>query len=107
MAEPEQVLVPALVGLNVSDAHALAMSAGVAVVGEDPDATLPTTGVVIDQHPLAGIRVPAGDPVTVRLRADPGGGDGDDGDDGGGGGGGGGSAPVPDPPRPLDAAGAK
>ncbi|WP_219417042.1 PASTA domain-containing protein [Pseudonocardia nigra] len=102
MTEAAKALVPALVGLDVAQAHELAMSARVAVVGPDPDITLPLDGVVTGQQPLAGIEIPAGDPVTVWVETR-----GNDGGDDGGGGGGGGSARDPDRPRPLDPSGVK
>lgn len=94
MEGPEHVLVPALVGLDIADAHELALAARVAVVSEDPDVSLPLSGVVSAQQPGAGTQVLPGDPVTVRVVD-------------GGGGGGGGSARVPPGPRPLDPAGVK
>lgn len=92
MTGPEHVLVPALVGLDIADAHELALTARVAVVGEDPDVPLPLSGVVTAQQPGAGTQVLPGDPVMIEVV---------------GGGGGGGSARVPPGPRPLDPAGVK
>jgi hypothetical protein len=110
MSEAARVPVPALVGLAVAEAHELAMSARLAVVGPDPDVTLPLDGLVTAQAPLAGNEIPAGDPVTVWVevqRGDGAGGDDGGDDDGDDGGGGGGSARDPDRPRPLDPSGVK
>jgi beta-lactam-binding protein with PASTA domain len=93
MTGPEHVLVPALVGLDIADAHELALTARVAVVGEDPDVPLPLSGVVTAQEPGAGTQVYPGDPVMIRVID--------------GGGGGGGSARIPPGPRPRDPAGVK
>lgn len=101
MTDVEHVLVPAFVGLEVAQAHELALSARVAVVGSDPDRPLPSTGIITAQRPRAGTQVLPGDAVTVWIRPEP-----DDGDDDGDGGGGG-SARDPDRPRPLDPAGVK
>jgi len=103
LTDVEHVLVPAFVGLEVERAHELALSARVAIVGPDPDQSLPVTGRVVAQRPQAGTQVLPGDAVTVWVQAEP------DEDDGGGddGGGGGGSARDPDRPRPLDPAGVK
>lgn len=87
----DAVLVPALVGLEIGEAHALALSARVVVVSADPVDPLPATGVVSAQQPLAGIAVPAATAVEVLVES--------------GGGGGGGSVGAPVPPSPLDPAG--
>jgi hypothetical protein len=50
------VVVPALVGLDIGDAHDLALGAGVVVVSADPVDPLPATGTVTAQTPLAGFR---------------------------------------------------
>jgi beta-lactam-binding protein with PASTA domain len=93
--QEEKVLVPALVGLEVSDAHELAFEARVVVVAGDPDEPLPATGVVTAQAPAAGTRVhPA---AAVAIAVDP----------GGGGGGGGGRRLTPPPPGPRDPYGEK
>lgn len=97
MAAPEHALVPALVGLDAADAHELALTAGVAIVGPSPNRSTPTYGTVVAQKPTAGTQVQPGDPVTVWI---------DTGGDGGGGGGGG-SAPRPYQPLPRDPAGVK
>jgi beta-lactam-binding protein with PASTA domain len=95
VSDQGKVLVPALVGLEVSDAHELAFAARVVAVAVDPAAPLPTSGIVTAQAPNAGTRVDPGD--TVEIVVEP----------GGGGGGGGGSSPVEPPPRPRDPAGTK
>jgi beta-lactam-binding protein with PASTA domain len=94
MGDHEKVLVPAFVGLEVAEAHALAFTARVALVTADPAEPLPVTGVVTAQAPSAGTRV---DPAaSVAVAVDP--------DHGGGGGGG---STVEPPPQPLDPAGTK
>jgi hypothetical protein len=96
VSDPEEkVLVPALVGLEVSDAHALAFEARVVVVTADPDEPLPVTGVVTAQTPSAGTRVAPAHPVAIAV------------DNGGGGGGGGGRRLTTPPPGPLDPSGSK
>lgn len=107
MKEPEHTLVPALIGLEVGNAHALALTARVALTSPNSDFALPLGGTVSAQRPTAGTQVLPGDPVTIWVRIDPD--DGPDDDDGGGGsgGGGGGSVPDPDGPRPRDPAGVK
>ena len=85
---------PALVGLEVSDAHDLAFAARVVAVAVDPAAPLPVTGVVTAQAPSAGTRVDPGDTVQIVVESGP--------DDGGGGG----KLVIP-PPGPLDPAGTK
>jgi beta-lactam-binding protein with PASTA domain len=99
-SEPPPVLVPALVGLEVADAHERALEAGLVAVGTDLDTPPPTIGVVIGQEPPAGTQVPAGNTVVIHVRSDSGGPD-----DGPGGGGGG----LPDPvdPEPVAPAGTK
>ena len=69
--QEEKVLVPALVGLEVSAAHELAFEARVVVVAADPDDPLPATGVVTAQAPAAGTRVnpAAGSPHPRQGRA--------------------------------------
>ncbi|MGH3585840.1 MAG: hypothetical protein ACRDQ0_05915 [Pseudonocardia sp.] len=102
MSDQEKVLVPALVGLEVGDAHELAFTARVVVVAPDPAVPLPTAGVVTAQQPSAGTRVEPAHPIVVAV--DPGPGD----EGGGGGGGGGGGRPLTTPPPgPLDPAGTK
>ena len=96
MAE-DHVLVPAMVGLDVADAQALALTARVAPVTEDPDTPPPLSGTVIAQRPTAGTQVLPGDPVTIWVE--------EKGDDGGRGGGGGTRRPVP--PTPLQPVGTK
>lgn len=99
MTSPEHVLVPALVGLDCAEAKELALVARVAIVGPDPEHSLPADGVVIGQKPMAGTQVRPGDRVIVWIEID------SDGD--GDGDGGGGSAPRPDGPLPRDPAGVK
>jgi beta-lactam-binding protein with PASTA domain len=91
----EKVLVPALVGLEVSDAHELAFEARVVLVTADPDEPLPVMGTVIAQTPSAGTRVAPAQPVAIAV------------DTGGGGGGGGGRKLSTPPPSPLDPSGSK
>ena len=93
--QEEKVLVPALVGLEVSAAHELAFEARVVVVAADPDEPLPATGVVTAQAPSAGTRVHPAAAVAVAV------------DPGGGGGGGGGRRLTPPPPGPRDPYGEK
>lgn len=93
MHEPEEVLVPALVGLDVHDAHELAFTARVVVVSGDPDGELPATGTVVAQQPVAGTRTAAATFVAVLVESD-------------GGGGGGQPVAVP-PPEPLAPGGAR
>ncbi|GAA3080455.1 hypothetical protein GCM10010464_50670 [Pseudonocardia yunnanensis] len=94
MRKQEKVLVPALVGLEVSDAHQLAFTARVVAVAPDPDNPLPITGTVTAQAPAPGTRVVPAAPVVIAV------------DPGGSGGGGGGSLVEP-PPGPMDPAGTK
>lgn len=86
MHEPEEVLVPALVGLDVHDAHELAFTARVVVVSGDPDGELPATGTVVAQQPGAGTRTAAATSVAVLVESD---------------GGGGGQPVAAPPPEPL------
>ncbi|OLT05747.1 hypothetical protein BJF90_01890 [Pseudonocardia sp. CNS-004] len=65
--QAEKVLVPALVGLEVSDAHELAFEARVVVVSADPDVPLPVAGTVVAQAPSAGTRVAPAHPVVVAV----------------------------------------
>jgi beta-lactam-binding protein with PASTA domain len=96
VSDPEEkVLVPALVGLEVSDAHELAFEARVVVVTADPDEPLPVTGTVVAQTPSAGTRVAPAHPVAIAV------------DTGGGGGGGGGRRLTTPPPGPRDPSGSK
>lgn len=95
--QEEKVLVPALVGLEVSDAHELAFEARVVVVAADPDKPLPVTGIVTAQAPSAGTRVAPAHAVAIAV--DPAG--------GGGGGGGGGRPLTTPPPGPRDPSGTK
>lgn len=81
--------VPALVGLPIADAHALALEAGVVVVSADPDDPHPQSGTVTAQQPLGGLSVPAASSVQVLVERD---------------GGGGGVPAVLPPPEPLDPA---
>jgi beta-lactam-binding protein with PASTA domain len=94
--DQEKVLVPALVGLEVSEAHERAFDARLVAVAVDPVAPLPVSGVVTAQSPAAGTRVDPGDSVEIVVDSGP--------DDGGGGGGG---APLAPHPGPLDPAGTK
>lgn len=71
---------PALVGLEVGEAHELAFAARVVAVTADPAEPLPVTGTVTAQYPRAGARVEPAAPVAIAV---------DPGPDGGGGGGGG------------------
>lgn len=96
-AHEEKVLVPALVGLEVGDAHELAFEARVVAVAADPAEPLPATGVVTAQAPGAGTRVDPAAAVAIAVDPDPG---------GGGGGGGGRRLPSP-PPGPRDPSGSK
>jgi hypothetical protein len=105
VSDQEKVLVPALVGLEVGDAHELAFSARVVAVAADPAIPLPVAGIVTAQEPGAGTRVDPADPVVIAVSSGPGGEGG--GDDGGGGGGGGGRPIPPPPPGPRDPAGTK
>jgi beta-lactam-binding protein with PASTA domain len=98
VSDQEKVLVPALVGLEVGDAHQLAFEARVVVVGPDPATPLPVAGVVTAQQPGAGTRVEPAHQVVVMVDPGP--------DEGGGGGGGGRPLPTPTP-GPLDPAGTK
>ena len=86
--QPEKVLVPALVGLDMIDATRLAFTAGVAL---DPITGPARTGEVTGQQPLAGTQVDPGSAVQITVDES--------------GGGGGGAALVP-PPTPLDPSGA-
>jgi uncharacterized membrane protein YgcG len=111
VSDQEKVLVPALIGLEVSDAHDLAFTARVVAVAADPAIPLPTAGVVTAQQPSAGTRVDPADTVAIAVEPRHGGGGGGGGggdDEGGGGGGGGGGRPLPTPPPgPRDPAGTK
>jgi beta-lactam-binding protein with PASTA domain len=93
--QEEKVLVPALVGLEVSDAHELAFEARVVVVAADPDEPLPAAGIVTAQAPTAGTRVDPAAAVAVAVDAQ------------GGGGGGGGRRLKTPPPGPRDPSGSK
>lgn len=90
------MLVPALVGLPAAEAHEVAMSARVVAVDPDPDTPPTVSGTVVAQRPEPGVRVPAGEAVTIWVETD----------GGGGGGGGGGNMPRVQPDKPLDGAGA-
>jgi hypothetical protein len=92
--EQEKVLVPALVGLDVAEAHELAFRARVVAVAADPDEELPVAGVITDQQPRAGCRVTPAASVAVIVEPP------------GGGGGGGGRVATP-PPGPRNPAGTK
>jgi hypothetical protein len=89
----EKVLVPALVGLDIGDAHQLAFAARVVAVAPDPDDPLPITGTVTAQAPTPGTRVVPAAPVVIAVEP--------------GGGGGGGRLVEPPPPGPMDPAGTK
>lgn len=84
MQQPEKALVPALVGLSLTEANRLAGAAGVTL---DPITGPTRDGEVTGQQPLAGTQVDPGAEVQVVVEGD--------------GGGGGGSALVP-PPTPKD-----
>lgn len=86
--EEQTVPVPALVGLPIADAHALAIESGVVAVSADPDDPQPQSGTVTAQQPLGGISVPAASSVEVLVERD----------------GGGGTPAVLPPPEPLDPA---
>ncbi|WP_300011621.1 PASTA domain-containing protein [Pseudonocardia sp.] len=88
--DPPHTLVPALVGLEISDAHTLAVDARVVLVDPDPGLQLPVTGVVTAQRPPAGTQVEPGDTVAVHVGFGT--------DDPGGGGG----SPAPVGPAPQD-----
>lgn len=91
MDEDRTVPVPALVGLAIGEAHALATGAGVVVVSADPDDPLPDAGVVVAQTPLGGVSVPVASTVNVLVERN---------------GDGGGSTVAVPPPDPLDTAAA-
>ncbi|WP_214401118.1 PASTA domain-containing protein [Pseudonocardia lacus] len=76
------MLVPALVGLTLIDAHAPALRARLVLASADPTRPLPIAGVVVDQQPAAGLKPDPAD--TVRVVVDEGGHD---------------RAPVPTPRR--------
>jgi hypothetical protein len=82
--------VPALVGLEIGEAHALALAARVVIVSADPVDPLPPTGIVTAQQPLAGYDVEPATAVEVLVETR--------------GGGGGGGVVAPSPPPPLDPA---
>lgn len=86
---------PALVGLEVGEAHELAFEARVVIVTADPDEPLPVTGTVVAQTPSAGTRVAPAAPVAIAV------------DKGDGGGGGGGRQLKTPPPGPRDPSGSK
>ena len=68
MTLPEDtVLVPALVGLTVTDAHALALDARLVLANADPARPLPMAGVVTDQEPAAGLKAAPADTVLVVV----------------------------------------
>jgi hypothetical protein len=67
VGEQERVSVPALVGLEVREAHELAFTARVVAVAADPAEPLPVSGVVIAQLPGAGSRVAPAHPVTIAV----------------------------------------
>lgn len=92
MDSDEHVPAPALVGLAVLDAHALALESRVVTVSGDPDTPPATSGVVVAQDPLGGMPVRPGDPITIWVE-----------DVGGGGGG----SAQDDGPKPLDPTGGK
>ena len=86
MAE-EYILVPAMVGLDIIDAQAVALAARVVTVTEDPNTPPPLSGTVIAQRPTAGTQVLPGDTVTIWVKD-----------------GGGGFGPKPLDPNPLQPA---
>jgi beta-lactam-binding protein with PASTA domain len=92
MAE-EHVLVPAMVGLDIVDAQALARAARVVTVTEDPETPPPFAGTVRAQRPTAGTPVRPGHSVTIWVKET--------------GGGRGGSALSPVDPDPLEPVGTK
>lgn len=71
MEEPSHALVPACVGLDIGDAHRLALDARVVLSDPDPALALPTRGIVTAQRPMAGTRVPPGEVVVVHVGVDP------------------------------------
>lgn len=73
MSSSEWVLVPALVGLEVAYAEQVTLRAQVEAVPAEPERELPPGGIVIRQRPQAGLRVPAGDRVTIWIRTGRGG----------------------------------
>jgi len=89
----ELVPAPALVGLPVLDAHALALEARVVTVDGDPDTPPTTSGTVVAQAPLGGTPVRPGDAITIWVE-----------DSGGGGGGG---SHLLDRPPELDPTGGR
>lgn len=64
-------MVPSLVGVEVIVAYKIALIAGVAIVGPNPDLPLPLRGVIGAQSPVAGTAVWSADEVTVLLRPTP------------------------------------
>lgn len=91
MKTPDLVLVPALVGLDATRAHEVAMAARLVAVDPEPDTPPTLSGMVVAQQPRPGERIPAGDTITIWIEGD----------------GGGGGSPQPDTPSPLDPAGVK
>lgn len=89
--DDEHVLAPALIGLEVTDAHALALDARVVTVNDDPDTPPPLAGTVVAQHPQAGTQVRPGDAIQILVEAD----------------GGDGGLGVAEGPGPLDTAGGR
>jgi hypothetical protein len=83
VSDQEKVLVPALVGLEVGDAHELAFAARVVAVAADPASPLPTAGVVTAQEPGAGTRVAPADAIAITVDPGPAGGPGEGPEDGG------------------------
>lgn len=63
----DTVLVPALVGLGLSDAHALALDARLVIASADPARPLPVSGVVTAQEPAAGLKAAPADTVLVVV----------------------------------------
>jgi hypothetical protein len=63
----DTVLVPALVGLAVGDAHALAMDARLVLASADPARPLPVSGVVTAQEPAGGLTAAPADTVQVVV----------------------------------------
>jgi beta-lactam-binding protein with PASTA domain len=65
--------VPNVVGMRWDDARKALQDKGLLAVGPDPDGLPPTAfgwpdGVVYDQAPEAGAKVPSGSTVTLYLR---------------------------------------
>jgi beta-lactam-binding protein with PASTA domain len=63
----DMATVPALVGLDLADANALAFASRVMLVSAYPGEDLPLTGIVVSQEPLAGIQVEPAHPVVITV----------------------------------------